>query len=260
MSFSVNDIQFFYTGGAANGNPQLSLGGLASSVRIAAQTASVPVNVTGATISSVANNAQGIGLLSWSPSTNTLAWQPPGSPTTYSLSGITTNGTYVVGGSDGTLAITVVYASLPTIYKQDSITIANSMQNVFDSVAPLDSLVGATDYRCVFIRNVHPTITANGVKVWVKQETSGPDEVDIGLDPAGVGNGSTTGVPTVIIDENNAPAGVTFSRPLSYATGLLIGTLAPGQGAAFWQRRIVPPNTTGDVAINSSVIAVALTV
>lgn len=260
MPFSVNDIQFFYTGGAANANPQLSLGGLASSARVSVQTASSPVNVTGVTVASLSNNAQGVGLLSWSPTTNTLSWQPPGSPTTYSQSGIIANGTYVLGGSDGVIVVNLVYASLPSIYKQDSLTVANTMQNVFDAVAPLDSLLGSTDYRCLFVKNVNPTITANGVKIWVKQETPGPDEVDIGLDPAGKGNGSTTGVPVVIADENNAPAGVTFSRPLSYASGLSIGTLAPGEGFAFWQRRIVPPNTTGDVAINSSVIAVALTV
>jgi hypothetical protein len=54
--------------------------------------------------------------------------------------------------------------------------------------------------------------------VWVSAETPGGVNIAIGLDPAGVGNGSTTGV-------------------TSKGTGLAITDLAPGTGRAIWLRR-----------------------
>jgi hypothetical protein len=73
--------------------------------------------------------------------------------------------------------------------------------------------------------------------VWVSAETPGGVNIAIGLDPAGVGNGSTTGVATTVANENTAPAGVTFSTPTSKGTGLAITDLAPGTGRAIWLRR-----------------------
>jgi|PlaIllAssembly_1097288.scaffolds.fasta_scaffold00019_4 hypothetical protein len=260
MSFNVDSIRFYLSGGAGNTNPQASLGGIISSQRVLSQTTSALVNVTGVTISSATNNAQGVGILSWTPATNTLAWQPPGSATIYQTSGVTVNGTYTVGGGDGLLVLDVVYASLAAVYKQDSVTIANASQNVFDSVSAADSLVGSINYRCIYIKNVHGSIAATGTKVWIKQLTTGPDEIDIGLDPAGIGNGSTTGVATTVGNENSAPAGVTFSRPLTYGTGLTIGTLAAGESIALWQRRTVDAETVGNITANRCIIGVAVTV
>lgn len=259
MPFSVSDIKYMYSGGAANSNPTLSLGGVMSSTAIIAQTTSSPVNITGITITSSVGNAQGTGLLGWSPSTNTLSWQPPTSSYTYSISGVTANGSYIVGGSDGTLVITVVYASLPSIYKQDSITITRSSGNVFDAVTPINSLIGDISYRCFYVKNAG-TVTVNDVRVWIKSLTSGPDEIDIGLAPQGIGNGSTTGVAATIVNENATPVGVTFSRPLTYSTGLSVGTLLAGQAIAVWERRTVPADTVGDIASNQSTIAVAVSV
>lgn len=253
MPIEVNDIQFFHSGGAGNTSGAGSLGGAISSTRITSQTASAPVNVTGVTINWVVNNAEGSGILAWASSTNTLSWKPPGSLTTYSLN-ITANGQYTLGGSDGQIVVTVVFASVPTSFKQDSITVSNSLNNVFDAVSAADSLVGDTEYRCIYVKNNHATLTANGVKLFIAQLTSGPDEIDIGLDPAGIGGTATT-----VANENTAPAGVTFSRPTVAASGLAVGNLAPGQSFAFWQRRTVPANTTGNISQNTSKIGVALT-
>lgn len=260
MPFTVSDIKYYYSGGAANANPNLSLGGAISNNVITSQNASAVINVTGVTILSAVNNAQGVGLLSWSPSTNTLSWQPPGSVNVYSQSGIVTDGEYTVGSGDGILTVQVVAASLSATFKQDSITITNATQNVFDSVGALDSLNGSIEYRCIYIKNTNATVTVNDAKVWIKSLTTGPDEIDIGLDPAGIGDGTSTGVAATIVDEDTAPVGVTFTRPLTYATGLLIGTLAPGQTIALWERRTVPPDTTGNITSNQSILAVAVIV
>jgi hypothetical protein len=259
MPFSINELKYRYSGGAANSDPLASLGGIRSSVAVLSQTTSLPVNVTGVTISYATNNAQGTGLLSWSPSTNTLSWQPPGSAYVYSVSGVIVSGEYTVGGTDGTLVLNVVVGSLAGVYKQDAITVSRVSGNVFDAVAALDSLVGNIEYRCLYVHNISIYDLTN-LRIWIKQLTTGPDEIDIGLDPAGVGDGSSTGVATVIANSGIAPSGVSFSRPLTYNTGLVVGDLPAGTSAAFWERRTVPANTTGDIAANTSVIGVAFSV
>jgi hypothetical protein len=257
MPFTSDDIKFHYSGGASNSDPSLSLGGIISSTAVVIQTANAPVNITGLTISRATNNEQGNGTLSWSSVNNELSWQPPNSLTVYTI-GITVDGTYIVGGSDGLLTVTAVYASMPVTYKQDTITITNNIGNVFDAVSALDSLLGDTEYRCLYVKNTHATLTANGVTIWIKELTSGPDEISIGKDPAGVGDGSTTGVATTIVDESTAPVGVTFSTPLAYGTGILLGNLAPGECAAIWERRIVPAETVGNITMNTSKLTVTL--
>jgi hypothetical protein len=74
------------------------------------------------------------------------------------------------------------------------------------------------------------------VKAWISLVTDSPDdEWDIGLDPAAVGSDSAI----VLTAETEAPAGVTFTRPVTKATGLLVGDMAPGTRKAFWLRRDV---------------------
>jgi hypothetical protein len=264
MAIGVNDIQFYYSTGSASGGSvastaNASLGGQISTSRVVAQTASAPVVVTGVTILWAINNAEGNGTLTYSSTLQQLSWKPPGALNTYYSSTLTGNTTITLGDTDGQVVLQVVFASLPASFKQDTITITNSLNNVFGSVSAADSLVGKVVYRCLFVKNAHATDTASGVKLFISQLTTGPDEIDVGLDPAVVGNGVSTGVAAVIGNESTAPAGVTFSRPVTSTAGLSIGTLLAGQVKAFWERRTVDPNTTGNVTMNSSKIAVALT-
>jgi hypothetical protein len=257
MAFTADDIRFHYSGGSANTLGSGSLGGIISNTRVTSQVVSTPSAVTGVTITAAFNNAQGVGVLTWSSATTTLSWRPPSSVTTYGVV-VSAPGSYTVGGSDG--SITVTTATLPSVFRTDSLNVSFASGNVFDSVAAVDSLVGSVEYRCLYVKNTSTEASAVDTRVWIKSLTSGPDEVSIGLDPAGVGNGTSTGVATVVADELSAPAGVVFSTPLGYATALAVGTLAVGQSAAFWERRIVPANTTGDITSNTSTIAVAVTV
>ena len=103
-----------------------------------------------------------------------------------------------------------------------------------------EAQAGDVEYRCIYVKNTNATDTLFDARVFISQDTpSADDEIDIGLDPAGVGDGSTTGVATSIADEGTAPAGVTFSHPTDYDSGLVIGDLAPNQCIAIWIRRTV---------------------
>jgi len=111
----------------------------------------------------------------------------------------------------------------------------NVDNNLFDDVTGDESSAGDVEYRCIYVRQEHATLTLQGAKLWIDQLTSSPDdEVDIGLDPAG-----KNGTATTIADENTAPSGVTFSRPTTKAAGLSLGDLAPNDFYPFWIRRTV---------------------
>lgn len=118
--------------------------------------------------------------------------------------------------------------------------VSATLENLFDDVTASEAANGDTEYRCYYITNTNLTDTYFGAVVWISSQTSSGDtSVEIGLDPAGVGDGSSTGVATTIADEQTAPAGVTFSAPATAGAGLSIGDLAPGEAQAVWVKRVV---------------------
>lgn len=113
-----------------------------------------------------------------------------------------------------------------------------TLHDLFDIVTGDENAASDVEYRCVYIRNSHATLTwGPNIKVWLASQTAGGATIDIGLDPAGVGNGSTTGVATTVANENTAPAGVTFSNPTTKAGGLSPANVPNGSAFALWIRR-----------------------
>lgn len=126
------------------------------------------------------------------------------------------------------------------------------MNNLFDNVTEIESGTGDTEYRCVYVRNNHPTSSLENAIVWIAQDTpSADDEVDIGVDGSGV-----NGEAPQVADESTAPPNVVFSHPTSKSQGLQLGTLGPGQWRAIWLRRTVQPGAA-PYSRNSVVIGVA---
>lgn len=116
---------------------------------------------------------------------------------------------------------------------------------IFDNVASDEGSVGDTEYRCVYVRNNHGSLTALATKIWIQTNTPSADTtVDIGL-----GTSAVNAVEQTVANENTAPAGVAFSAPANEAAGLVIGDLAPGATKAVWIRRTV---TAGAAAANDS--------
>jgi hypothetical protein len=114
-----------------------------------------------------------------------------------------------------------------------------TVANLFDNVSGAESSAGDTEYRCFYLKNAHASLTWQGVNVWIGTNTPSADtDVEIGLDPAGVGEGSTTGVAATVADESTAPAGVTFSKPAS-GSPLNVGDIPAGSAIAVWVKRTV---------------------
>ena len=113
------------------------------------------------------------------------------------------------------------------------------MHNLFDAIPSADLSGGNTDYRCYYLKNTSPTETWVGGEVYIEDITPSADtQIDIGLDPAGVGDGVATGVATTIANDEAVPAAVVFTHTVG-APGLSIGDLDAGEVQAIWIRRVV---------------------
>ena len=111
----------------------------------------------------------------------------------------------------------------------------NSLNNLWDDVSGDEGAAGDTEYRKIFFKNAHGSLTAQSTVLWINTNTgSADDTINIGLDPAGAGADGAD-----IANESTAPAGVTFSAPSSKGAGLSLGNVASGTRYAIWVKRIV---------------------
>jgi len=110
----------------------------------------------------------------------------------------------------------------------------NILHNLFDKVTGDESAAGDTEYRAIYVKNTHGSITLENAYVWIKTNTPGGDSVQIGKEASG-GDGKQS-----VANESTAPDGITFGDCSSKATGLALGDLAPGAVYMIWIKRSVP--------------------
>lgn len=121
---------------------------------------------------------------------------------------------------------------------RSSTQVGASVAQLFADVTSTQAAAGLTDYRCVYFRN--EDADANGLiapATWIFQPTgNAEDAVAIGLDAAG-----KNGTAATIATETDAPTGVTFSAPLTFASGLALPSAPYVQNddIALWVRRTV---------------------
>ena len=106
----------------------------------------------------------------------------------------------------------------------------------FDDVSSAEATDGDTgEYRCIYVKNNHGSLTLTGAKVWIKTQSPSPDTaITIGL-----GTSAVNGTEQTIADESTAPSGVSFTAPADFAGGLSIGDIPFGQHKAIWIKRVV---------------------
>lgn len=107
--------------------------------------------------------------------------------------------------------------------------------SIFDDVSSGEASTGESEYRCIYVRNAHATLTLIGAKAFIQTQTPSAD-TDVAIALAGEGKNGTA---ETVANENTAPSGETFSAPASYAAGLALGDLAPGDAFPIWVRRTV---------------------
>jgi hypothetical protein len=119
-----------------------------------------------------------------------------------------------------------------------------SLHNLFDQVSGDESSAGDIEYRCIYVKNSHGSLTWESVVTWIETNTpAAGSTVDIGL-----GTSAVNGVEQTIADEQTTPSGVTFSAPSTKGAGLSIGNIPAGQHKAIWIRRTI---SAGAAAYNT---------
>jgi len=152
------------------------------------------------------------------------------------------------------LIVDVVAGSLPGVDTLDTtITIIPSSLIVFRNPTSVDETFNGYEiYKCYYLGNINGVDTINNIQLWFSDQPfntlypSIGDQVAMGLDPAGIGDGSVTGVAIGPLandsDTTTQLSGVTFSQPTTSAK-LALGNLAPNERQAIWFRATVPANT-----------------
>lgn len=130
--------------------------------------------------------------------------------------------------------------------------ITSVMNNVFDDIFSAEAIAGDTEYRCIYVQNIHPSLSLLSAVLYLSANTTSVStEVEIGLDPAGVNQPAQ-----VIGAEGTAPAGVSFSTAPDYDNGLSLGDLpANGGYIGVWIKRTVQPGAAA-VAQDSCTLTV----
>ena len=251
---ALTDIEVRLSGGLANTNPLLSIGGIKSNTKVLSQ--QLTGTMAGVAFVDGVMNAEGVGVLTFNFAAKTLTWAPAGGTAGPPVN-VAVDGTYAItatgGSAYGYIVVTVTAVNLPSANISANITVANLTQKLFDDVTKSVALAGQTDYRCVYVQNVSAATLTN-VKMYINQNTSGADSVEIGLDTAGL-----NGTAAATANTTTAPVGVSFSAPTNPGVALSLGTLAAGAYYPVWFKRIVPVNTTtGLTADISSFIITAL--
>lgn len=237
MAVTLKDMKWYKTTGG--------LGGAITATELLSQTATLSASIAGVTVIDAADNALGAGTLLWDASESAFYYTPP-SGTIGSAVAVAGTGEIAVrgaGSNAGYIRLSITFGSLPASDATRTVTVANDAGELFDDVTKAEALVGATEYRCVYLKNTHGTDALAGAAVWINADSVGGDSIAIGLDPAGVGATGAT-----IASETTAPAGVVFSVPLLEAAALQIAAMTAGQSVAIWIRRTVPAVTNTSVA------------
>jgi hypothetical protein len=139
-------------------------------------------------------------------------------------------------------------ASLGGVISSTEVT-DNTTHNLFDQVSGTESNAGDTEYRGVYLKNTHGTLTLQNTKIYISSNTGSADTtIDIALD-----GGATNATMETLTDESTAPSGETFSAPTTYAGGLSIGSLAAGEKKGLFIRRTV---NAGAAAVNDDAVTI----
>lgn len=138
------------------------------------------------------------------------------------------------GGAGNTAPASAIGGAMSTAGGGE-ITTAGDLNNLFDDVSDAEALAGDTEYRCVYIKNAHATLTAQSVLVYLASLTTSPS-TEYAIGAATEGPNATV---AAVANEGTAPAGVTFSSPTTSGAAVALGDLDPGEYHGFWIRRTV---------------------
>ncbi len=130
-----------------------------------------------------------------------------------------------------------------------------TLLNLFDAVSGDENAASDVEYRCIFVRNLHASITWVGPVDWLSAEVSGGCVAAIAIDAiAGSPIGQAAAQAAEVANESTSPgAGAgSFSAPTTKGTGLALGNIPAGHCKAIWVRR----TAANTVAVNNDGVTI----
>lgn len=118
---------------------------------------------------------------------------------------------------------------------KSSVSVATTLNGLFDVVTAAEALAGSIEYRCIYLHNANATDVMQLAKAWIDANTPSTSTTLA----IGVGTSAVNGVEQTVANETTAPTGVTFSEPATAAAGLALGDIPGTQSKALWLRRTV---------------------
>jgi len=142
-------------------------------------------------------------------------------------------------------------------YVSTTVLSGTALNNLFDDVSGAENEASDVEYRCVFVRNTHASLTLQGALVYIYSEVAGGTSVAIAIDStAASAIGASAAQALEVADESTAPSGLTFyTTPISLATALSLGNIPAGYCKALWIRRTAA--NTAAVANDGTVLRVS---
>lgn len=126
-------------------------------------------------------------------------------------------------------------------YVSTTLLVNASLHNLFDLVTGEENLLMEDEFRCLALLNNHGSSSMQNTRAFLVSQGAGGVNFEIGADTnSSTPKGQSAAQFVEIADEDTAPAGVAFSAPTTYATGVTLGggTIAAGSVAGLWIRRI----------------------
>lgn len=119
----------------------------------------------------------------------------------------------------------------------DTNEIANfQIHNLFDKVTEAEADLGKTEFRCYYVKNLHPSEPIRNPLLIIVQNTASPDD-QIAI---GWGTSPIDGVEQTIATESTPPTNVSFTEAPTRTEAAVLGINIPPLGhKAIWVRRIV---------------------
>lgn len=114
-----------------------------------------------------------------------------------------------------------------------------TVHNLFDKVTDAEADLGKTEFRCYYVKNLHPSEPIRNPLLLIVQNTASPDD-QIAI---GWGTSPINGVEQTIATESTYPTNVTFTEAPTRTEAAVLGiNIPPGGHKAIWVRRIVSFN------------------
>lgn len=118
----------------------------------------------------------------------------------------------------------------------------DALHNVFPMVQDSETVTGIRDYQGLYILNTHPSVTAKGLVLFSEGTSNSSTSMRFGVDPAGVGDGSTFGVAQIIDNKEDEPDGIIWKNGKNRTdpNALVLPDLPKNRAVLVWFERTIP--------------------